>query len=376
VAAIHIEILGRSDIDRLSVADSVSVRYVAAMVKYGPTTFVDNADVEINALVVQNKVLPLVVNRGVFGNSDVCSPYSHYVGYTLQELGKRHPHLPSGLLRWCGLSFASALGAASLEKAVFVNNWLLATNPRPALSSDEIRALTAALVARYPDSAIIFRTVNPNLDAVGFEALRQNRYRMVRSRRVYTLDANDKRYLEHRNAKEDLQLLRRTSYERLSNDSLAVHADRIAQLYRDLYLVKHSRLNPQFNANFVRLTLQRETLTYVALQQGGTLDAFIAYYIREPVLTGAILGYDLKRPRKTGLYRLLIAMFIEEASKRGLIVNLSAGAGGFKMLRGALPVEEFDAVYDHHLSPQRRAVWTALRLSAKFGAFINRPTAA
>src|SRR5262249_58873840 len=83
------------------------------------------------------------------------------------------------------------------------------------------------------------------------------------------------------------------------------------------------------------------------------------------VMTGAVLGYAQELSQKLGLYRLAVAMLIAEATARHLQLNLSGGVGQFKMLRGAIPVEEFDAVYDHHLPLHRRLAWTALWLACR-----------
>ena len=81
-------------------------------------------------------------------------------------------------------------------------------------------------------------------------------------------------------------------------------------------------------------------------------------------MTGALLGYDLGLPRKLGLYRLLFALLTAEAADAGLVLNLGGGSGRFKLLRGAMAAEEFDAVYDAHLPPHRRFSWTLLLTAA------------
>jgi hypothetical protein len=50
--------------------------------------------------------------------------------------------------------------------------------------------------------------------------------------------------------------------------------------------------------------------------------------------------------KELGLYRQAFALFINEAVQRRQIMNLSAGAGSFKMLRGVAPYIQYDAVSD------------------------------
>jgi len=65
---------------------------------------------------------------------------------------------------------------------------------------------------------------------------------------------------------------------------------------------------------------------------------------------------------------MLFALLVAEADVHGLVLNLSAGASHFKMLRGATAVEEFDAVYDRHLPVHRRIVWSGLAAATRLWA--------
>ncbi len=105
------------------------------------------------------------------------------------------------------------------------------------------------------------------------------------------------------------------------------------------------------------MSLLEQFLTYRVLKKKSSIDTFTNYYIRDGVLTGAFVGYDQNLPQKLGLYRQVVTILISEAKKRGLLLNLSAGVGAFKELRGAFPVVEYDAVYDRHLPTRRRLAW-------------------
>jgi len=294
----------------------------------------------------------------------VCSILSHYVKYAAEGVRKINNPVMALVLRAC-LSFLSlVLKAGRADKVVYVNNWLLTTNPCPTLSPEQIGRITTALIERFPDYAIVFRSVNTLIYKGFFDALQKNRYIMVRSRRVYIINPTDKAFLKSRNVKRDLNLISKTSYEILDADQLdEADVRRIAELYHALYLRKYSFFNPQFNEKFFLHMLKQKIFAFQALRKNGRIDAFIGYYLKRGGLTGACLGYDVQLHRELRLFRLAFALAMAEAKKRGVMLHLSAGVGAFKMFRGTMPCIEFDAVYDEHLPFHRRLAWRCLKLS-------------
>lgn len=342
-------------------------RYLEPLIQQGASAFVDNADVLMLAIAVGGEVMPLVVSDEKPGNSDVCSPYAHYVSYTLAEMARKRRILTRTISRPTVFCIGAALRAAHLDRVVYVNNWLLPTNPSPRLSAGDVGEIVSCLEVRYPDRAIVFRSVNPRTQPVFHEALRANKSKLVASRKVYLVDASNDEYTLHEGVRRDSRLLKATPYETVGPGSLAdSDITRITQLYRNLYLIKHNALNPQFNERFFRLVIREDIFKVRALRMDGRIDAFVSYYSDDRVMTGAMLGYDTGMPRKLGLYRLAIAMLMDAARERQLLLNLSGGVGSFKMLRGAVPCIEYDAVFDRHLPRRRRIAWNVLRFGASF----------
>jgi hypothetical protein len=355
--------------------EGISGRYVASLMRHGATFYIENTNVSIQALIIDGKIFPLAINPGTSHTSYVCSPYAHYLSYSSEEFSKRHSLLPVAMFRALALPFGALLRSTSIDRVVFINNWLFSTNPSPELSCEHIRAATHEVLREYPDFAIVFRSVNSLLDQSLSESLLANDYRLVRSRRVYVLDGAKKRHLAHYNCHADLKFLKRSPYGVVTgHEMLEKNASRMADLYRALYLSKHSRLNPHLNSEFFLLTLKENVFTFMGLEKDGRIDGFVTYFVQGDRMTGAVLGYELGLPQNVGLYRLLMAMLISEAGQRGLQLNLSAGVGHFKMLRGAVPVEEYDAVYDRHLPAHRRLAWTALRMCGRLGSKIKPPS--
>lgn len=367
------EFAGASRVQELSCASGTAgswARYLTALLADGPRAYADNADVDIEALLVDGTLLPLVLSRGGESAAESCSPRSHYVAYSLEEAAKRHPGLPPWLFSVGAAAATPLIRAAGIDRVISINNWLLSTNPSVRLDLEQVREVTACLTRKYPDRAILWRSLNPKLDAALIEHARLCGYRLLRSRRVYMLDAGPWVYRRHQNARRDFALLKRTRFEAISDpEALAPHAERIAELFRSLYLGKHSRLNTAFNARFFAVTLAAGVFEYRAFRVDGEVAAFLAFFIRDQVMTASLVGYDLKLPQSLGLYRLCLATFLAEAASRGLRLNLSSGADEFKRLRGGLPVDEYEAVYDRHLAWTRRAGWFALSsLSRAAGA--------
>lgn len=312
----------------------------------------------MTAVSIDGIVLPLAIAEPAVHNTDVCSPYSHYVRYTVEELCKRHPGPARWLFRGAFGAYGALLRACCFDRVLYLNNWLLSTNPHRDLNAEQVDRLTGFLLARFPGHALVQRSINPDLQPAYCDALAAAGFRLVKSRRVYPLDPAGERFHSSANAGLDLRLLARSEYEVIGGERIG-EADmtRLAQLYRSLYLDKHSQLNPGLTEAFFSLTLIDANFEYRALKRGGQIDGFVFFYESGGVLTGVFIGHDRSLPLELGLYRQLIAILIAEARDRGVLLNLSGGAGEFKQLRGAVPVVEYDAVYDRHLPPRRRLAW-------------------
>lgn len=345
---------GRESIRRLPQASS----YIKALVHEGPARYIDNAHVEMKAISLDNIILPIIIANPQYNNSNVCSPFSHFIKYNLEETIKRNKKVPSWLYKMVLGFLGVILKICQIDSVVYVNNWLFTTNPHQELSRTQIAGLTSYLQQKYPQQAIVFRGVTPYLYAGFYHTLRDNGYLMVKSRLISLLDASNDNVYSHGNIKKDLKKLKKTTYTIASNKQIRQsEMPRLTELYRFLYLDKHSYLNPQLNDNYFSLTVSHNTLMYKALKRNDRIDAFISYYIRDGVLTGAFAGYDPNLPPKLGLYRMCMAMLISEARNQGLLLNLSAGVKDFKVLRGAFPVVEYEAIYCRHLSLRKKLAW-------------------
>lgn len=138
-------------------------------------------------------------------------------------------------------------------------------------------------------------------------------------------------------------------------------AGRIRDLYRDLYMGKHSRWNPDFTLPWFEHAAAQGWMNWRCLARDGRVDGFCVWYEEADRLTALVLGYDRTMP-DVPLYRMLIADTLSEAERCGKPVFLSSGAGRFKQLRGAEASWEFEYVHDGHLRRGRRAPWRVLKV--------------
>lgn len=343
--------------------------YLRPLIHEGPPPYVTNVAGRMSALQVGAHVLPVVVPERGRRPSYVTSPYSHYIRYAREELNKRDDRLRRPAIRVVLAAAGMVCRVSRFDHVVYVNNWLISTNPAPALTSGEAAAAIEELRDTFPNRAIVFRSVNPTLDPSYADALCAAGCALVPSRQVYLLDCASRTSMRNDNVRRDLRLLARSGYEVVAAASLRPDdVPRLTALYRGLYLEKHSSLNQQFTERYFSLLLVEGLMNVRALRKDGRIDAFAASYRRPGLTTGAIIGYDIRFPQIAGLYRQTIALLIQEAQSRGDLLNLSGGSRSFKVLRGAVPCVEYDAVYLDHLPRRRRLGWC---VAAQAGRFLD-----
>lgn len=342
-------------------------RVLEPLVRHGPQRYIDNVDAEVLVLTAGAIVLPVVVPRPAIRNSYVCSPTTHYIDYAKREveLELHDQRLLRAVVPVLLHAFKPLLRWSRFERVVYVNNWLLSTNLYPPLDPATIGQIRDELMRRFPQHAIIFRSVNERLNAPLLDDLTRLRFRPVFSRQVYILDpeAEGRRYRKRKAFRSDVLLARRSAYQWLSAEQLDPgSSERLAALYADLYLHKYSFDNPQFNARFVTAALRDGWLRIWALTHNGRIDGVLGYVERHGVMTPPLLGYDRAVPQTAGLYRLLSLKLVEEAEQHGFVLHLSSGAAAFKQHRGSTPAIEYNLVYDHHCAWSQRIPWRMLEL--------------
>ena len=322
--------------------------------------FVANLATEIDML----HGVPLTINHGGDrGNAWVCSPLTTYSDYAREECRRYlHPTLAmpvAAMCRACGY----LMRRARIDRAVTVNNWLLSTNLYPPLQKAQAEQLVDTVLQRWPDHAIWFRSLNGAQNADWLAFLRERGFALIPSRQVYFFNAGfagDKRSAD---LKRDMKLLQTTPLRRVApGDFTEADCPRIAALYAHLYLDKYSTLNPQYTPAFFSSWMQGGLVQFHGFRDAeGVLQGVVGLFRQNGTITAPVVGYNTALPVKLGLYRLLMACVLEQATLAHSAVNLSAGAAHFKRLRGGRPLIEYSAVLVRHLPLRRRALIAVLR---------------
>ena len=345
--------------------------YWALFVKEQPVALAANFHTEAAVLRLNGRLWSLSVNGGRGECSYPCSLLTQYVRYPLAELSL----VPSRLLRVSARLGLALLGVAlrcgRVDRSVQWSSSLLSTDLHDPALGAEADAATRVLIERFPDRAVLLRNIHAFEDPGLPERLKSCGYELITSRQIYFFDGKTGCFGARSDVKRDWKALRS-----LKDYSVVEHSQftssevpRILELYRMLYLEKHSSLNPQYTERFVEGALAGGFLEFRGLRHtSGRLDGVFACFSRGDVTSTPFIGYDTTLPAELGLYRLLVALLLQRVAGDKVLLNYSSGAGEFKRRRGGEPAIEWNAVYVRHLPWYRRAVFKLLQfLANRFG---------
>jgi hypothetical protein len=365
-SANYIELFDSKNIDSIqwpaTEEGEYAKNFLLPMILNGAHQYIDNVQTEIKILKINELILPISINDAEYENSYVCSPYTYYISYAQSSLDIISNRWLKSFFKGFFYTISNIFKQLKFNKVVIVNNWLLPTNLYPRFDPALVPEITQFIQKIYPQHAIVFRSIDAHSNDSLYNALKDSSYKLIASRQIFFTDTNKKEIFETRIFKSDLKLLQTSGYE-IVDDSLLTKNEisRILDLYKEVYINKYSKLNPQLNENYLKLALDHKILRFKALKKEGVIDGITGYFSRNGIITCPFFGYDKSKPQQIGLYRLLSTTLMLEAKKQNKLFHQSAGASVYKKIRRAQDHLEYIAVYDRHLPLTRRLPWFIIK---------------
>ncbi|MEM8631902.1 MAG: hypothetical protein AAGF74_11735 [Pseudomonadota bacterium] len=347
-------------------------RYLTQMVEKTPVSLAENAaGVTARVLRVDETVLPVLVSDGRAGKASVLSPFAHHVLYPVHEISRRSKLLGPRALHVILSPLTGLLKVGAIDKAVFVNHWLLSGAPVPDLPPSSWTGVITMLQAEFPSHGLIVQDVKPELAPVYAGALAQAGGISVPTRVVYILDpAKPLTGRKLKKVRHSRGLARRL-YAEYSGDLVSTglgpaEVAQVRRLYRHSNIARHSDLNPKYTEAFFDLAQHCGEFRYHVWQakERGKIMAFNLQRLDEAFMHWSSFGTDEtareRSDRSRSLYELAVAADMVTCEEEGLLLDWGAGAEDFKRFRGAAPHAQVEVVFFNHLGPLRRFAWTVL----------------
>lgn len=339
------------------------IEFLLALIKGQPEKYIENAKATLLLLRIDKQLIPLTICDYDENNTYLLSPYAQYIKYAIEELSVVNSKIIRKMAHTILLALGGLIKAGKIDKCIHVNNWLFPTNIYPLLSQKQIKQITEYLSNKYCDHAILFRTMNFITDGEVIQNLKDNNYHLIGSRQVHILLKEKLKTFsakKPRDFRKDEKILNDSGYLIEKGNLSETTIKKLKELYGNLYLEKHSLLNPQYTSDFISLVTANTLFTIKLVKNAEQIDAFIGCMTRCGVTYAPFFGYDTKLPTIVGLYRILSTLKINAAIESNTLLHSSAGAAGFKRHRGHESTLEYHAVYIHHLSRLRKIVWKTL----------------
>lgn len=341
--------------------------YYLPLVKSNSSIYVKNSNHFVDLLQVDDQLFPIsIAHKANPGTCYLVSFLSQYIDYTREEILENNKYSKSQkqtvkyvfpLLKYLG----SLLG---LENVVFINNFFLATNLYETPSILVKKEVVDYLKAYYKNKTIAFRSINDSTDLELLENLKQQGAIPLVCRQLYVLNPQNVKYKKKRPVIQDRKLWEKSNdlyWDKISSFNPEEKTLALSY-YNDLYLKKYSALNPSFTESFLTNTLSSGLLDYYLLREKSTNTPVAIQAIQKSneVICTPFIGYDQKKPKEMGLYRIMNHQLTELAEKEGKILNMSSGASSFKKQRGGIPCFDYNVVICDHLPKRKQWIWRKL----------------
>ena len=276
------------------------------------------------------------------------SPRSAWFDYLAHEC----KHMPLSSLS------ISILGRLSyflgIDKTVFIGNYPISTSIWSTEQEKDIPNIASKMVNIYPTYFAGIRNILPHRHKTLIEQLETLGFKGIPSRVIYEFDFRNGQIPTPSHLKRDLGLLKKSAVQIEICTELDIESlTKIHQLYKKIYLEKHSLLNPQYTIHFFDDVINQKLMSCLLIKDiKGQILSFALLCRSGETLTVPALGYDPANS-SDGCYRVLFASIYNYAKHNRVLLNYSSGAGDFKRKRGGIPHLE----YTYLKSPQTKSIF-------------------
>jgi len=335
--------------------DSVT-EYLTNLLDKGPGYYIDGFSSEFKLLLINKKIIPVVINDGKDKSCYLSALSIHYVKHGIDSVKEKIKNrLLYQALKCFGAAMNAILNIFEIDKAVYVNCWLIPTGASVYLDQNEIDKILEFFYRKYKSYAVIFKGVNNYLHLDSIQLPTSN---CLTNRIVYTATV-DEGFLRKTNIQKAIKAIGKTSYVLTPGEELGVpELTAIRQLYRQLYFGKHSRYSLSYTLNWFEMVRE---LNFFKLQAYKNIDheivAFTVTFFGGESMVSSLGACKVDAPDYFHLYTLNFAIRVLDAKAENKNLNYSSGGDEFKKNRGGIATSEYDLIYFDHLKFIQRSVW-------------------
>jgi len=342
-----------ADVD---IAKNNATSYLLNLLKKGPQNYINGFDSEFKLLVINCKIIPVVINHGHDNSSYLSALSVHYVKHGIDSVKDKVKNpVKYGALKFFGILLNKLLNLAKINKAVYVNCWMMPTGVTNSLNEMELSAIRCFFRDTYPSYALIFKGVNNYLHLEGMAIPQAN---SLINRIVY-LAGMDEVFLDKTNIKKALSVNKKTKYKLYQSDELqAEDLPAIMQLYNRLYFGQHSKYSLSYNLKWFKMLREQPLFKLQAFKsQEQELVSFTVTFLDNNSSISSLGACKKDSKEYFHLYTLNFAIRLIDAIGKVKYINMSSGGDEFKKNRGGIAKAEYDLIYFDHLPLFKRAVW-------------------
>lgn len=333
-------------------------KYLTNLLDKGPKYYLNDFFSEFKLLVINDKLIPVVVNEGRDKSSYLSALSVHYVKHGIDSVKEKIKNrVFFQALKLFGAGLNRLLNFFEIDKAIYLNCWLIPTGGSIYLNQHEIHKILDFFRKNYKTYAVIFKGVNNYLHLDSMQLPTSN---CLINRIVYTATV-DEGFLRKTNIQKAIKASKKTSYVLTQEDELgASDLNTISQLYRQLYFGKHSKYSLSYNSNWFKMI---KDLDFFKLQAykgiNNEIVAFTVTFFGGESIVSSLGACKVDAPDYFHLYTLNFAIRVLDAKAENKNLNYSSGGDEFKKNRGGVAISEYDLIYFDHLKLIKRSVWKA-----------------